>query len=356
MERASGADAVFLHLETRDIPLHTLKVVVLEPGAAGPLTVARLRELVRPYLGVSPRATQRVHVAPGAGGRPLWLDVDVDLAAHVDETSVADGSRAGLDEVCARLAEQHLDRSRPLWAMTLVNGLDDGRQAVVVRVHHAIADGVAALNTLLAVTTDTRGEVAPPSPASAPLVTGRRDRVRAIARGNYAQLTEVPHLVRSGLASRRVTPRFRGARARARRRQGRAHQLQRPRRSRPRVRQLVARPRDVQGDRSRERRDAERRAARGDRRRDARGVRRARRPARRARGRDVRRRRRPGVAADARQRHRPDQRVAAGRPGRPGRAARRDRAELPAVGRPAPPARVRALAPGVRRRAAAGAR
>ena len=211
MERMTGPDALMLHMERRDTPMHTLKIMVLDPSRRGrAITLADLHAAITPYLGVVPRATQKVYAAPGFGGRPFWVDdPDFELQAHLEEQHLAaPGSRAQLDEVCARLAERHLDRERPLWSLTLVHGLEGGRQAVVVRLHHAVSDGIAALNTFLAVTTETPGELPPACHRESSAIPDV-DVLRQVAFRELAQLvTGVGRLVRTGLDSRRVTVGF----------------------------------------------------------------------------------------------------------------------------------------------------
>lgn len=163
MERFTGQESLMWHLEGPDTPMHTLKVAVLDTSMRGRLlTLDDLRRTLPAYLGVVPRTTQRAVSVPGLRGRPYWVDdKEFDLDAHLDELTLADDSGTTLDNAFAMLAEKKLDRARPLWAMTLVHGLRGGQQAVVVRVHHALADGLAALNTFVSVTTSTAGHVAP---------------------------------------------------------------------------------------------------------------------------------------------------------------------------------------------------
>ena len=170
VERMVGSDAFHLHMERPDTPMHTLKVVVLDPArAAAPLTLADLERVLPRYLGLVRRASQRVRTVPGFGAKPFWVDVDVHVPDHLDERwADAPGDREAFDRVCSGLAVEQLDRSRPLWAMTLVHGLEGGRQAVVVRVHHAVMDGLAALNTFVAATSDIPGQVLPEAPAPPP--------------------------------------------------------------------------------------------------------------------------------------------------------------------------------------------
>ena len=205
MERFTGPDAVMLHLERPTVPMHTLKIVVLDSLDRGrPITLAELRGAVAPYLGLVPRATQRVRAVAGCGGRPYWVhDPGFDLNAHLDEATLAAPTRATFDDLCARLAERHLDRGRPLWAMTLVHGLQDGHQAVVVRLHHAVSDGLGALNTFLAATTGRAGTVAPDSPAVRVAVPHAGDLRRRARRELGGLVAGVPRLVRTGRAARR---------------------------------------------------------------------------------------------------------------------------------------------------------
>ena len=204
MERLTGPDAVMLHLERPKVPMHTLKIVVLDSLDRGrAITVPELRAAVAPYLGLVPRATEKVTAVAGSGGRPYWVhDPDFDLDAHLEEATLASPTRACFDELCARLAERHLERSRPLWSMTLVHGLRDGHQAVVVRLHHAVSDGLGALNTFLAATTDRPGVAAPASPAVRVPVPASGDLRRQARRELGELVAGVPGLVRAGRTAR----------------------------------------------------------------------------------------------------------------------------------------------------------
>lgn len=212
MERMSGADALLWHMERDDTPLHTLKTAVLDSSARGaPVTLDELRAAVLARLGLVRRATQRVVTVRGFGGRPFWVDDDgFDIDAHLDERQIdAPGSRAELDRLHADLATATLDRTRPLWAVTLAHGLEGGRQAVIVRVHHALTDGLGALNTFLAATTAMRGDTVP---ASAAPVLDPPDPAalrRAAVRDVGPWLRDVPPLVRDGLRSRNRAAAFR---------------------------------------------------------------------------------------------------------------------------------------------------
>jgi diacylglycerol O-acyltransferase len=181
-----GEDAIFLRFERPDTATHTLKVVILDPARRGAqITLADMMRVLPDYLDLSPRSRQRIGRMPGSR-RWAWVRDDAfELPNHLDEVTVsAPGDRAGLDLLCSRITARQLDRTRPLWRMTLVHGLEGGRQAVVVQVHHAIADGMATMNLLFATTTGTGGATAPPLASSAPAADAadRRPGVRAVIR------------------------------------------------------------------------------------------------------------------------------------------------------------------------------
>ncbi|MEP9416852.1 wax ester/triacylglycerol synthase domain-containing protein [Gordonia sp. VNQ95] len=206
-ERFSGPDALMFNMETPTTPMHTLKVAILDTRRRGrPVTLGELVDVLPDYLGMFPRATQRVQCAPGRKARPFWVaDEDFDVADHLDEISLpAPGGRAQLDAALSELAVHQLDRSRALWALTLVHGLAGGRQAVVVRVHHAVADGLAALNTLMAATSEEGGvvEVAPVRrPHTLP---SRADLTRSARRESRSLLAAIPRVMSTFARAARI--------------------------------------------------------------------------------------------------------------------------------------------------------
>lgn len=183
-ERMTGLDASYLHLERADTPMHTLKVMVVEPTHRGrDLTLEEIADVLPRHLGLVRRAHQVVVWAPGFRSRPFWVDAEVDVRQHLDErTAAAPGDRAALDAICSDLAVEQLDRSRPLWAVTLVHGLAGGRQALVVRVHHSVMDGIAALNAFLTATTPVQDTRRAPTPHPLPVAVEPRHLLRDAAR------------------------------------------------------------------------------------------------------------------------------------------------------------------------------
>lgn len=159
----TGSDWMLLEFEYPDTPMHTLKMVVVDTARRGrPVTRDEVAAVVPRYVDISPRFTSR---AEKIGGRWHWVRMPFDVDAHLDERHLE--APDGFDDLCSLLSQEQLDRSRPLWAITLVHGLGAGRQAIVVRVHHALMDGSSALNVFTRVTSPDPTVPAPlPEPAS----------------------------------------------------------------------------------------------------------------------------------------------------------------------------------------------
>jgi diacylglycerol O-acyltransferase len=147
-------DRAILALEGPTVAGHTCKVVLL--GDAGP-DVDRVRALVAERIAAAPMLTRRLG---GPADATAWVpDEAFDVAAHVVAAGVdAPLDAAGLRAEVARLFEQRLDRSRPLWRMDVVP-LTSGT-AVVWRIHHALADGTAAMRFARALLWDAESDPA----------------------------------------------------------------------------------------------------------------------------------------------------------------------------------------------------
>ena len=178
-DRLSPDDAHILNLESAAITGHTLKLVVLEPGP--PLDVDALRSAVAARLSSQPRATDRVDTS-AADAR--WVEAtDFDIDDHVRRrVDGATASRSDLWRIVSGLMSEHLDRGHPLWTFDVIGPLDDGREAIAARIHHAMCDGIAAVRFLDDVLFDVRPQ--PPTPANrpgvhaAPPAHSRRDEAR----------------------------------------------------------------------------------------------------------------------------------------------------------------------------------
>ena len=194
MKRLSGWDAVLLYSETPTVHMHTLKLAVIELDDLKSRTfgVEEFREVIRGRLHkLDPFRYQLVDI-PLKMHHPMWREnCAVDLDYHVRPYRVDSPSgRRQLDEAVGRIASTPLDRSRPLWEMYFIEGLANGRIAVLGKIHHALADGVASAN-LLARGMDLRDEpqsdrdsyATDPSPGKSELVRSAvADHVRHIGR------------------------------------------------------------------------------------------------------------------------------------------------------------------------------
>ena len=145
VERLSRLDASFLYLEEPDTPMHVAGVLILEAPPGG---VEALAALVEARLSLVPRYRQRVAEVPGHLADPVWVDdPDFDIAYHLRRNGLPrPGTEAQLLDLVSRLTSRPLDRRRPLWEAYLVEGLANGRVAVVTKTHPALVDGLSAID------------------------------------------------------------------------------------------------------------------------------------------------------------------------------------------------------------------
>ncbi len=149
-ERLSALDSVFLDLEDGANHMHVAALMIFEGAPLrrpdGEIDLDRLRRHTEWALGDLPRWRQRLAHVPLLRD-PVWVDDDrFDLDAHVRHARVpGPGDLATLRSEVGRLLSVELDRRRPLWELWALDGLADGRVAVLVKVHHAMVDGVAGI-------------------------------------------------------------------------------------------------------------------------------------------------------------------------------------------------------------------
>lgn len=170
LERLSPVDAANMRVESRGGPMHVAAVGVVDGAAlldaAGRLRLEEVRADLERRLYLAPRLVQ-VLVRPRRGlGPPVWADdTRFDIARHVRARLVPlPGDEAALLAVCEQLNQPLLDRSRPLWELWLLPGLADGNVGVLFRLHHAVADGVAAMAMMGALFGAVPGAPPPPPP------------------------------------------------------------------------------------------------------------------------------------------------------------------------------------------------
>jgi diacylglycerol O-acyltransferase len=152
MRQLTSLDAQFLALETPRIYGHVTGVLVLDPSTApgGTLSLADLQNLIMERLPLIPIFKWRLAEVPFGIDFAYWVDdPDFDIDFHVRELAlVPPGSTAQLEEQVARIFSRPLDRSRPLWEIYLIHGLENGRVALMTKVHHAVIDGLSGAEIL----------------------------------------------------------------------------------------------------------------------------------------------------------------------------------------------------------------
>ncbi len=151
LERMSALDASFLVIERRNRPMHVGALMLLEPGPEG-FDAARMVDLLKERLHLVPRYRQKVRFVPGHLANPVWVDDPAfDLSYHLQHRSLPKPGRdEQLWDLAGRLFSRSLDRSKPLWEGYLIDGLADGRAALLLKSHHCMVDGVSAVEMLTA--------------------------------------------------------------------------------------------------------------------------------------------------------------------------------------------------------------
>ncbi len=164
MDRMSPQDASFLHVENEVNHMHIASVAIFEGPAPG---YHEIMEMVSSKLHLVPRYRQIVRFVPLELERPVWVDdPNFNLSYHIRHSGLpSPGSEEQLRNLVGRVMAQQLDRAKPLWEMWIVEGLDDGRWAVLSKTHHCMVDGVSATDLLSVVMDDSPNpERKPPPP------------------------------------------------------------------------------------------------------------------------------------------------------------------------------------------------
>jgi diacylglycerol O-acyltransferase len=192
-DRLSPLDTSFLHIEDDVSHMHIASVGIFE---GPPPPFEDVVAMVDAKLDLVPRYRQRVKWVPFELGRPVWVDdPHFNIEYHLRHTALpAPGGERELRKLVGRVMAQQLDRSRPLWEIWVVEGLEDGRWSMLAKTHHAMVDGVSGTD-LLAVIMDLSPEThrperthewePEPAPSNTSLVV---DALENILRSPYEQL------------------------------------------------------------------------------------------------------------------------------------------------------------------------
>ena len=206
LDRLTPVDASFLHQEGPTSHMHVGGLTIVE---GPPPSMEEFLEQIRRRLHLVPRYRQKLAFTVLDSGRPVWIDdPSFNLEYHIRHTALPTPGR--WEQLCgltARIFSQQLDRSKPLWEMWLIEGLEDDRFALITKTHHSLVDGIAGVD-LATVLFDVSPEPPPirhsgrawqphPEPGTAELIAaGVRGAVRAgmeLAEGAIDALAHPEH-------------------------------------------------------------------------------------------------------------------------------------------------------------------
>jgi WS/DGAT/MGAT family acyltransferase len=154
-DRLTALDASFLDLETSSVHMHVGSVGIFDPGPlkdeSGGLDFDRVLALTEAGLLRAPRFRQKLATTP-LSGHPVWVDDEhFNLLYHVRHVALPHpGDPRQLKRLCGRIMSEKLDRTKPMWEIWLVEGLENGRAALISKVHHALIDGISGVDLLSA--------------------------------------------------------------------------------------------------------------------------------------------------------------------------------------------------------------
>ena len=165
MQRLNPMDAQFVDAEDQD--RHASFAISSTAVFEGPApSYGEFLDAISARLPLVPMYRRKLRTVPFRLGPPVWVDdPGFDLRYHVRHTALpAPGGSDQLSSLIARVMSQRLDRAYPLWEYWLVDGLSEGRWALISKVHHAMVDGVSGTD-LYRVIFDLSPEPSPPPPA-----------------------------------------------------------------------------------------------------------------------------------------------------------------------------------------------
>ncbi len=148
MKTLSGVDGAFLHLETAETPMHVASLSLFDlPGGYRGDFHADIKRQLKQRLHLVPVLTRKLAPMPLQFANPAWVVEDrVDLNYHVQHVTLpGPGTQAQLEDCTGRLHSELLDRSRPLWRIAVIDGLQTGQVGYYLQIHHAVLDGQAGV-------------------------------------------------------------------------------------------------------------------------------------------------------------------------------------------------------------------
>lgn len=151
MERLSGLDASFLYLESSAQLMHVCGIIQLDPSTIpADYSFGTFKTDLEARISTIPAFRRKLKEVPLEIDHPVWVDdKDFDINRHVHRLAVpSPGGPAELSKLCGHMAGIPLDRSRPLWEMWVIEGLDNGNIAIFSKMHHATVDGISGANLM----------------------------------------------------------------------------------------------------------------------------------------------------------------------------------------------------------------
>src|SRR5207237_1398945 len=152
MERLSALDATFLYFETSAQHQHVCAVMVVDPSTVpGGYHYEKIKEHIASRLHLLAAVRRKLMMVPLGLDHPVWVETnDFDLDYHVRRVGLpTPGTEEQLAELAADIASRQLDRSKPLWEMWIVEGLENGHVALIGKMHHSTVDGVSGANMMV---------------------------------------------------------------------------------------------------------------------------------------------------------------------------------------------------------------
>jgi WS/DGAT/MGAT family acyltransferase len=198
-DRLSGLDSSFLHMERDGAHMHVASTTIFEGPAPDH---EEFRDHIASRLHLVPRFRQKVRFVPFGQGRPVWVDdPHLNLEYHVRRTALPPpGTEDQLRTLAARVFSQQLDRSKPLWELWLVEGLEGNRFAIVGKSHHALVDGVSGMDITTVLFDVAREPATPPAAEAEWLPRPEPSAAKLLGEALLARATSPREIVRGARA------------------------------------------------------------------------------------------------------------------------------------------------------------